>query len=192
MKRWIWVCTVLALLPVAQAGGGGPVFSCPGAPRIDTVGLQKRLAAAEALWQRRGLKHYSMNTAVTGQLGFDVVVAVHADKTVRGQMITRPLRLPGQPAVAPVTREASGSLAHRYAVPGLFAQVQRLLDQFHLLTPSRRSPPALPGSGGLPPCGVLNVTFDPRDGHVRSLQNDSFGVIDDEFLLTTSALTPEP
>ena len=50
----------------------------------------------------------------------------------------------------------------------------------------------LKSARGAGACGILNVAFDPHDGHVRSLQNDSSGIIDDEFLLTTSALTPEP
>jgi len=39
---------------------------------------------------------------------------------------------------------------------------------------------------------VLKFTFDPHDGHVLLLERDDFAVNDDEFLLTTSALTPEP
>lgn len=164
---------------------------CGFTPRMDLAGIQRLLTAAEVLWQRRRLKYYSISTAVTGQLEFGVVVAVHEDRTVRGQIITKRLRLPGQSTVAPVTREASASFTRRYAVPGLFAQVQQLLDQFRLLTPPRRSPPALPGSDGLLPCGTLEVSFDPADGHLRYLDYDS-PAIDDEFLLTTSALTPEP
>ena len=84
---------LLAFLPLAQAGGGGGALSgCGFTPRMDLAGIQRLLTAAEVLWQRRRLKYYSISTAVTGQLEFGVVVAVHEDRTVRGQIIQIPVK----------------------------------------------------------------------------------------------------
>lgn len=78
----------------------------------------------------------------------------------------------------PDTRSSTPAprLVETYTVPGLFAQVNSVLGLAR-------------SAGG---CGVLNVTFDPNDGHVRVFRYDRFEITDEEFLLTTSALTPEP
>lgn len=196
MKRWMWVCTLLALLPMAQAGGGGSVSSCSGAPQIDIAAVQKRLNVAEALWKQRGPSHYALTTRFSGVwMRFTAEVQV-ADQ-ITGETTTDQLALPGQAIPPPLVLKARPEEAQRYAVSGLFKQVQWLLDKYRPLSPGTPRPrqqaqPMPPLDFGLPPCGILKITFHPRDGHVLLLQYDNFAVIDDEFLLTTSALAPEP
>ena len=115
---------------------------------IDITGLQKRLTAAEALWKKRGPDPYRMNTDFESESG------------VHSFQLNAPRSESGWPFVSPVRRSATPNvrvsmpvLEHvdTYTVSGLFAQVRS----------------ALRSARGT--CGVLKMTFDPRDGHVLSL-----------------------
>ncbi|GGJ83800.1 hypothetical protein [Deinococcus aquiradiocola] len=163
---------------------------------MNLADVQRRLTAAEALWQKRGPRTYELSTEAQGQVSFKMTVQV-SDHALTGQIATDQLRLPGQPAVAPVTQAASAASADRFTVPGLFAQVHRLLRRHQPLkavgrTETGAGVPALPGSAGVPACGILNVTFDVCDGHLRALQYDTVFTIDDEFTLKISPLKPLP
>ena len=188
----LWmVC--FSLLAQAQAGGGSSSV-CGASPTMNLADIQQRLTAAEALWQRRGREAYELITDDRGQLSSRMTVQVNGPVT-RGQVITQPLLLPGQPAVAPVGREAGAASARRCTVPGLFAQVYRLLRRhrpLRAIQPAKTGTSALPGNADLPPCGILNVIFDAHDGHLRSLRYDTVFIIDDEFTLQVSALKPLP
>ncbi|WP_424951262.1 DUF6174 domain-containing protein [Deinococcus sp.] len=175
MKR-LAVLALLAVLPAVHAGGSGAAPSlCGSSPFMDIAGVRKRLMAAEALWQKRGPARYALTTRFSGVwMRFKIEVQV-ADQIV-GRTTTDQLAFAGQPIPPPLVSRARPEEAQRYTVPGLFAVVHSALK-------SARAAGA---------CGVLNVHFAPHDGHVLSFQNDSSGVIDDEFLLTTSPLTLLP
>lgn len=167
-KRAVSWLLGLALLNTAQAGGSPPSGSCC---HIDITGLQKQLTAAEVLWKKRGPDPYRMN------IDFESESGVHSFQ------LGAPRGESGWLFVSPVPRSTTPNVRVSMPVPehadtdtisGLFAQVRSVLR-------SARGT-----------CGVLKATFDPRDGHVLSLQCDNFAVTDDEFLLTTSAPTPEP
>jgi hypothetical protein len=144
---------LLALLvTLAQAGGGGAP-ACPGGPRMDLAGVQQRLTAAEALWQRRGLGTYRLTAEVNARLSASRLFVQQRGPVVAAQrQVDRPYS-PGQPSnTMLLLQTVNPALARRYSVPGLFAQVRALL----------RDPL-------LRPCGDFSVTFDATDGHLRSL-----------------------
>ena len=160
-------------LSTARAGGHAPPSGCLLPRHINVTGIQKRLTAAEALWRKRGPDAYRID------IDFQGVWAIHnfqlsVPRGQSGWLFIYPVSS-SDPSDVRVTTPVPALVA-TYTVPGLFARVRSVLKSAR-------------GAGA---CGVLNVTFDPHDGHLRSLQNDSSGIIDDEFLLTTSVLTPEP
>ena len=135
------------------------------------MGLQKRLTAAEALWKKRGPDPYRMNIDFKSESGVHSF-QLNAPRGESGWLFVSPVPRSATPNVRvsmPVPKHAD-----TYTVSGLFSQVRLVLRS------ARET------------CGVLKATFDPRDGHVLSLQCDNFAVTDDEFLPTTSALTSEP
>ena len=171
MKRWMWVCSVLALLPTAQAGGHASPSGCPPSGHIDVTGIQKRLTAAEARWKERGLDAYRVSIDFEGELGvYSFQLSVPRGES--GWLFVYPVPRSASPGVRASTPVPA--LVETFTVSGLFAQVRSALSLAR-------------GT-----CGVLKVAFDPHDGHVISLRRDNFAITDDEFLLTTSPLAPEP
>lgn len=135
--------------------------------------MERRLKAAEALWQRRGVRAYQLQVTWLGQLSTTSSVEVR----------------PGEPPRAFRQRLVSGgpsgpgeTVTPRWeTVSGLFAWVRTLLrDQTegHPWNPHPR------------PCGTFDVTFDPRDGHLRSLRYDAAFSVDDEHTLTVGPVLP--
>lgn len=171
MRRQValWILC-FGLLAQAQAGGGAsPV--CGASPTMNLADVERRLTAAEALWERRGPSRYGLNVIFSGVWAhFDLEVQMRGAATA--QMTASQLPLPGAVLAMPSSTPAASDMARRYTVPGLFAQVTSALKTAR-------------ASGG---CGMLNATFDAQDGHLLSLRNDSAGVIDDEFSFTVSPL----
>lgn len=162
----------LALIASAGAGGGPPLpgrcsAESPPLPTIDVGGVTRRLNAAEALWRQRGPRAYRLNVLAVGGIG-----RVALEVEVRPGVAPRALRRPDGPGRPPTPGEVGG--AERETVPGLFAQVRALLRE----QPRGR------------PCGTLAVTFDPHDGHLRSLRYDSAFAIDEEVALTVGPTLP--
>ena len=161
------------LLTTAQAGGSVPSSACLPSRHINVTDIQKRLMAAEVLWKKRGPDAYRVS------IDFQGIWEIYSFQlsVPRGESAWL-FVYPVPPAVESDIRVSTPgpALVDTFTVPGLFARVRSVLKSAR-------------GAGA---CGILKVTFDTQDGHVRSLQNDSSGIIDDEFLLTTSALTPEP
>ena len=171
MKRCILACVLLAFLPTAQAGNSGAVAACRGALSLDVAGIQKRLTAAEARWKERGLDAYRVSIDFEGESGvYSFQLSVPCDDS--GWLFVYPVPRPASPGVRASTPVPA--LVETFTVSGLFAQVRSALSLAR-------------GT-----CGVLKVAFDPHDGHVISLRRDNFAITDDEFLLTTSPLAPEP
>lgn len=166
---------LLALIASAQAGGGQPA-ACDASASIDVAGIQRRLHAAEALWKRVGAKQYRLKTTVEGEVGRYTVDLSVGRVVVSELTIMDSAQVPGHLVNPPVSRPESASGASRYTVPGLFSQVQRLLDA---TSPARS-------------CGTLKVAFDPVDGHLRSLQYDNAFSEDEEFSLNVSPVTGTP
>lgn len=169
------VTILLALVAVAQAGGGR-LNACGSLPSIDVAGIQRRLNAAEALWRRVGPRQYQLQTTAQGGIGRYTVNLSVGREVVSGIMRAEQGQIAGQPVRLPIFSVNRAESARRYTVPGLFLQVQRLLDA---TSPAR-------------PCGTLNVTFDPKDGHLRSLQYDNAFSIDEEYSLSVSPVTGTP
>ena len=160
-------------LSTAQAGGSAPPPGCLLSRHIDVTGIQKRLTAAETLWKKRGPDGYRVSIEFRGVWAtYSFQLSVPRGES--GWLFVYPVSS-SAPSDVRVTTPVP-ALVDTYTVSGLFARVRSVLKSAR-------------GAGA---CGVLNVTFDPHDGHVLSIQNDSSGVIDDEFLLTVPALTPEP
>lgn len=168
----LWA-TLLAALSLARSGGGSP--PCGGSPTIDLAGLERRLSAAEALWGRRGPDAYRLALGLRSAWErSDLLVSVRPGARPRVRVTTFPLGLPGEPVPAPVTREGRPELAASFAVPDLFAGLRSLLRE---VSPRR-------------PCGILELTFDPHDGHPRALRFDNAFAIDEDFRYTASPLLP--
>jgi hypothetical protein len=174
MNRRLVVLALLIVLSVAQAGGSGAAPSaCGSSPTMNLADVQKRLTAAEALWKRRGPAAYRMNIDLEGEFG------------ISRFQLSVPLKDSAWLFVYPQFRNGEANIrssapwptpVDTYTVPGLFAEANSVLGLAQE-----------PGT-----CGVLNITFDHYDGHVRVLRFDNFAVTDEEFTLTVSPLLPLP
>jgi hypothetical protein len=152
--------------------------------------IQQRLDSAQQLWQRQKPRRYDMRVIQRSMRPFDLKLRVEG-QSIRLVKIN-PRLTPASGLPNPAELQGRGDeLALSFTVPALFEQVQQLLNQHRLrpsvgVIPRRPQPPPI-----WSPCGVFKVDFDARDGHLRSLTYDTFGVIDEEVSIR-AALTRLP
>ena len=165
--------TISVLLGTAQAVQASS--SCAPSPQMNLADVRQRLARAERLWGKRGPINYSIEIKLSGaryrrstQLRVNVGGArAGAEDASYVSVLSNDIDW------NPPSGQGEESI-NRYTAKGLFAQVQTLLN--------RRS--------GRVACGWLSVTFDARDGHLRSLEYTPTFAPTERFVYRVSALLP--